>query len=172
MLRIGAHKNTDFAIQSSAPLVWTNEEINVLGILVSQDEQTALKNNYNLLCKKSAAILKKWNKRNLTILGKVNIVNTLISSLFIYKMMVLPKIPGNVLKTMNKLISEFIWNKGVPKVSRIQLENTKPLGGVKLVSLAKRDMAIKITWIQILQKDVKMAALAYHFLSNTLKNDI
>ena len=41
-------------------------------------------------------VVNLWQHRSLTILGRVLVINTLISSLFVYKISVLPNMPLNV----------------------------------------------------------------------------
>ena len=69
---------------------WTNESINVLGVDICHDN--ILEINYNNTLSKTKSILNGWKNRGLSLIGKVTIINTLISSLFVYKMLVLQSI--------------------------------------------------------------------------------
>ena len=105
-------------------------------------------------------------------MAEVHIVNTLIASLYVYKMMVLPKIPDGYVKRIEDEIRKFVWNDKKPKISLEILQNEKHYGGLKLVSLRKRDMAFKTTWIKMIQTDYNIANMAYLQLHPILKSDI
>ena len=78
-------------------------------------------------------------------MGKVQVLNTLVASLFVYKMMVLPIIPKKVIKNMENVMREFLWNGKKAKIALNILQNPKTQGGLNLVNLEKRDKALKVT---------------------------
>ena len=51
-----------------------------------------------------------WKMRGLSLFGKILVINTLIGSLFVYRMAILPQIPENYIRQVHKLFSDFIWN--------------------------------------------------------------
>ena len=72
---------------------------------------------------------------------KVLIINTLISSLFIYKMQVLPFLPSKLIKQIEMEFEKFIWNGRKPKIPLKILMNSKEDGGLALINLSLKDMA-------------------------------
>ena len=170
--RIGSLANTDFKCITNQNVAWTNEPINVLGIWIDHTDAKVLQLNYKPMVIKIEAIFNSWRKRNLSIIGKVNVINTLVASLFVYKMTVLPTIPQDIVNKVEQLMRNFIWNSRKPKVSLRTLQGPKEKGGLKLVSLKDRDAALKITWIQILRTDQKLAELAYTQLDTSLGEDV
>ena len=93
----------------------TNEDINVLGVNICHENQ--IDSNYNNLLEKSKNIMYSWTNRGLSLLGKVTVINTLISAMFIYKMLVLPNIPQRLLKQFEQYVRNFIWDGRKPKIS-------------------------------------------------------
>ena len=93
ILRIGALRNSNAMLYTAKKITWTNGPIKVLGVNVVSNMDSVLDTNYEPTINKITTIFKRWSARNLSLIGKINIVNTLTASLFIYKMMVLPKIP-------------------------------------------------------------------------------
>ena len=61
-------------------------------------------------------ITENWANRRLSLVGKVQVINTLIASLFVYKMMVLPRIPDSLIAQMNEIFNKFIWAGHKPKI--------------------------------------------------------
>ena len=93
---------------------------------------------------KTATILEQWKHRQLSLEGKILIVNTLIASLFVYKMTVLPTMPDCYIKEIYALINKFIWNGRKPKITLAQLQKNIDCGGLKLVKFENKDAALKI----------------------------
>ena len=169
ILRIGALKNTDAMLITQKQVAWTNEPINVLGVWVGNSEEDILELNYNPIADKAVAILKAWRKRNLSLIGKTNVVNTLIGSLFVYKMAVLPNIPEKIICKVENEITNFIWNDKKPKIALKTLKTSKECGGAGLIDLRKKEIAIKISWIQLLEQDETLANLAFESIQPDLK---
>ena len=105
-------------------------------------------------------------------MGKVLIVNTLVASLFVHKMMVLPGISEEHVKQIENLIEEFLWNKHKPKIPLWQLQLNKLQGGLNLVNLRWKDAALKVAWIQILDKNFDIANLVYKNIGHPLRNKL
>ena len=135
--RIGSFRKSSARYYAEKPLHWTSKSTEVLGITVSHDNSEMLKNNYQPLIDKAEVILKQWKRRKLSLIGKVMIINTLIASLFVYKMMVLPCMTQRMLKQMECLFTDFLWD-GIPKVALKILTLAKSSGGLQLVDLKLR----------------------------------
>ena len=139
---------------------------------VDSERDIVMLRNYTQMLPLIKARLQLWTNRSLSLYGKVCVVNTLIASLLIHKMTVLETIPENIIKAIEAQISGFIWNHRRPKISMSALQKSKPYGGIKLVNLKWREIAIKCKWIKILANDYSIAELAYRKLSPILKEDI
>ena len=159
MYRIGSLKYSDATLYDMEQYKWSNGDINVLGVTISHDD--IVQKNYAQLKAKVDSTLAAWYNRGLSLIGRVLVVNTLIASLFIYKMMVLPKIPANIVKAINNSIRNFIWNGKKAKIAYTILQNPKKEGGLNLVNLQNRDKALKATWPQILSKEEEYSQLVY-----------
>ena len=96
MYRIGSLRHSKAQMYNQDEFVWSNEDINVLGVIVAHND--IVEKNYKDIVQKVRKTLFSWTHRGLSLLGKVQVVNTLVSSLFVYKMMVMPKIPDNIVK--------------------------------------------------------------------------
>ena len=151
--------------------VWSNEDIKVLGVTIAHDE--IVYKNYQPLIEKTKAIVNSWHNRSLSIIGKVKVVNTLIASLFVYKMMVLPIIPKSTIKKIDNIIRGYIWNGKKSKISYAALQNKKTEGGLNLINLHNKDVSLKATWPKILHKEKEYSTLVYTLMRcNEIKEDI
>ena len=169
--RIGSLKNSDAKFYSSRKIKWTNEPINILGIHVSHDEEQCFQLNFEPIIKKAESILKNWESRGLTLVGKVEIINTLIASLFVYRCSVLPILPQKILKQVDELIKRFLWGDTKSKISQKILQGLKTDGGLGLVDLKARDAALKAAWVFRIQENSDLKQLAYTLINNPMGDD-
>ena len=172
IMRIGSLKDSDAQIYTGKPIAWTNKPINVLGVWVGTDVKECLHKNYEQMVEKTKNITVTWKDRSLSLFGKISIINTLIASLFVYKMTVLPNIPVQIIKEIEAEIEKFIWNGAKPKIPLRELQYAKAKGGLNLVNLQWREWALKISWIKILSQNTNLAELVYYNMKNVLKHRI
>ena len=107
--RIGSLRFSSAVMYNLSELAWSNQDINVLGVTITH-EDIVLK-NYQPVLEKANSVLNLWYNRGLSLIGKVQVVNTLVASLFVYKMMVLPTIPPKVVKQMDNIIRDYLWGE-------------------------------------------------------------
>ena len=170
-IRIGSLRHSNAQMYDIDQVKWSNEDITVLGVTVAH--QDLVYKNYTDVVNKIKPILDSWVNRGLSLLEKVHVVNTMISSLFVHKMMVLPTIPKNVVKNVDNMIRNFIWNGKKSKIAYKTLQNPKTEGGLNLVDLIKKDKALKATWPQILHGEEHYSQLVYKMMKcQSLGDDI
>ena len=145
--RIGSLKKSKAKFYTQEELNWQTGSINVLGIDVGNDMNSAAESNYRRIIDKCKAILRIWSKRSLSLIGKIEITNTLIASRFVYAMCVLPTMSEKLFAEMEMEISNFLWNNHKPKISMDTLQCNKGSGGLGLVNLRLKDKALKAGWI-------------------------
>ena len=96
---------------------WPQDSIKALGIFFSYDSREAIKLNFIEKIRNLEKTLNSWKRRNLTLLGKINIVKTLALSKLIYNTSVLV-IPDQLIKEINSIIFNFIWDEKPPKIKK------------------------------------------------------
>ena len=83
----------------------------ILGVYFSNhDRASNLEVNWKTKVDNMITKIKCWEKRNLSIMGKVIITKTFLISQFNYVMQAL-FLPENVLKEINTIIFRFLWEK-------------------------------------------------------------
>ena len=159
LYRIGSLRHSDAQMYDMSTFAWSNRDINVLGVTIAHED--LVEKNYQTIIQKVDSTLKAWYNRGLSLMGKVQVVNTLVASLFVYKMMVLPLIPKNILKNIDNTIRDFIWNGKKSKIAYTTLQLPKQEGGMGLVNLSTKEVALKATWPQILEQEEDYEQLVY-----------
>ena len=96
-------------------------------------------------------ILSLWSCRNLTLMGKITIVKSLIIPRMIYKASILPLIiPKTLITKINKLLFKFIWGSNWERVSRNVLCNNIESGGAKMMHLESYLTALHVKSLSLL----------------------
>ena len=113
------------------PIVWDPGGLEILGIPIDIGPEV----QYQKLLNKAENVLRAWTKHRLTLVGKVLIVNTLITPLFVYSMQVLPSPSKAFFEKYDKLILQFLWGDKRPKITLKIFQNVKTEGGLGLVNL-------------------------------------
>ena len=90
--------------------------IEILGIFFSYNKKDAAKLNFESILNSLKKKLNLWKWRNLTVLGRVQIVKTFAISKFVYRASQLP-LSSEIIKSAHKIIYDFIW-KGKGKVKQ------------------------------------------------------
>ena len=104
--------------------------------------------------------------RDLSLLGKILVCNSLVVSLFVYKMNILPLLDENYYRKYDGLMQNFIWEGKHPKISLSILQGNKEQGGLGLIDLRTKDKALKINWITQMKNNPLIEALASQALVN------
>ena len=65
---------------------WSNEKINVLGVEINNDQEKVMEENMEAILNRTKQVLEQWCHRNISLIGKINIVNTLVASLYVYRL--------------------------------------------------------------------------------------
>ena len=159
LYRIGSLRHSDAQMYNMSSCVWSNRDITVLGVVVAHED--IMEKNYNTIIEKAKSNLKAWYNRGLSLIGKIQVVNTMVASLFVYKMMVLPIIPTHIIRNMENIIRDYIWDGKKSKIALGILQLPKQEGGLNLVDLKKKDISLKATWPRILHEEVEYEKLVY-----------
>ena len=111
VMNIGNLTDTDFDPRTfSEKKIQLVKETKILGILVSGDKQHMIRENYKELLNSIKQKLNPWSTRSLTLMGKVVVVNSLIMSLTVHKILCVGSPEKKFVKEVRKLVTEFLWN--------------------------------------------------------------
>ena len=146
---------------------WVSE-VKILGVYFSNKiAASCIKKNWEFRIQIAKNIIAQWERRNLSIFGKICIIKTFLASQFIYIMKALV-VPDNILKEINTLLFRFLWRKrdcnkkAYEKVKRKVMINEIDKGGLNmidvkimqhsfqcewLIKLSKSDLSCKWSWI-------------------------
>ena len=88
-----------------------------------------------------------WNFRRLTLLGKITVLKSLVTSQLVY---IFSSLQTNheAVKEINTMFYKFLWNDKGDKIKRKVMIKDYPEGGLKIIDIASFNKSLKATWIQ------------------------
>ena len=143
--RIGSMSDSNAKLYTSKPVKWSNEYINTLGVDIGNSSKIC-ESNVDTVIQKMRAVSNIWYYRRLTLTGKILIINTLMSSLFVYRLQVLTYLTGDQVKRIDAVVEHFLWKDKRPKVSLRVLKANKEDGGMGLMDIERKHTALMLTW--------------------------
>ena len=146
--RVGSLRKSKSQLYTVQEMNWTNDPIRVLGIDIYPTKVEAASKNYGKCKVKVHDVINSWKNRSLSIIGKINVINTLIASLYVFPMSVLQLIPLSEIKELHNIIEGYIWNHHRPKIPLDILQLSKKDGGVNLVNFRWKDLSLKTAWVR------------------------
>ena len=149
---LGPMMNSGNILCPEINMTWSNK-FTLLGISFSTDLRQMASENYNSKIQSIKSTLNSYKKRNLSILGKVTVLKTIIVPRLIYLLKVLPSPSLEFFVEMENCFKTFIWDEKKPKIIMAQLEKDIEQGGLRLPNLCMLDKALKLTWTTQLLKD-------------------
>ncbi len=162
--RIGSLRHSNAKLYTQKTFKWVTTPITVLGTYISNDPREVLELNYNEILDKIIKITELWGNRDLSLLGKITVVNVLFSSQFVYKLSCLSSPSKKHCDQYDKLVKDFIWGERRAKISYDVLQTAKCDGGLKLCNIFKKDLSMKTQWIKRIAENESLSKLAYYFL--------
>ena len=91
-------------------------------------------------------LITSWSERNLTVLGRITVVKSLLLSKLTFLILTIPDPPINTINDLNSMIFKFIW-RGNDRVSRNKMVQDYSQGGLRMVDFRDDMTALKITWL-------------------------
>ena len=140
------------------------KSVNCLGIEVGHDVEFCKKNNWDNKVEQIQRLLIQWNKRHLTIFGKIIVIKTLALSQITYSA-TNTHIPDYVLPRLNTIVYNFLW-ENKKRIKRKTLIGKFEDGGIEMIDINSYFKAIKVTWIKrLMNSDSNWSVIGNHLIN-------
>ena len=97
-------------------------------------------------------------------MGKITIIKTLAVSQIVYMLSSLPT-PPDILKTINSILYDFLWDGKDDKIKRTTMINNDAKGGLKMLDIQSFNKSLKMKWIQgYLNEEKRLFAMRIEIL--------
>ena len=115
MYRIGSITDSNAKMFTTRKVNWSNDYVNTLGVDLFNDPEKREANITDII-NKMKVVSNIWYYRNMSLSGKIVVINTLMASLYVYRMQVLPVISENMIHEIEAEILHFLWRNKKPKI--------------------------------------------------------
>ena len=129
-------------------LHWGENSFNLLGIDFHVDLFKIPKLNYDKKLVKLKSLMKAWNRRKLTPIGKIQLIKSLMISQFNHLFLSIPSPSENFIKKLNGDLYSFLWNGKTDKIKRDIVVKKYFEGGLNMLHLKNYIESLKITWVR------------------------
>ena len=102
MYRVGSIKDSNAKLYTCKNFTWSDGPVETLGVKLSANGDVDPE-NFEIVLQKLKDTCSMWYNRNMTLTGRVLVVNTLMGSLFIYKMLALGNMDAEQLKRVEPI---------------------------------------------------------------------
>ena len=144
---IGSKKYSTQSIKTRWKLQWGVTRFKMLGIIFDTDLTKMLTLNFSERISNMKAKIKYWKGRNLTPLGKITIIKSLLLPSFNHLLLSLPNPEDKTLKEMNEILYNFIW-EGTNRIKKTVICQEYSDGGLKMINIEDFITALKTTWVR------------------------
>ena len=169
LYRIGSLYDTNAKLYTTKNFNWSDQPISTLGMHIACDNSYVVE-NYQAIKTKLIQTTSNWYNKSLTLMGKVVVINTLMSSLFVYKMLVVNLMNDTQYAEAKDIIVRFLWNGKKPKIAYETLVADKSDGGLRLTDLKCKQKSLLAAWVFIIQGETLLQECAFKNLSPDLQD--
>ena len=115
---------------------WVPKNLKYLGILLNPGLDNMMPDNFDPVLNKIQLILKGWDKLLISLWGRIQAIKMVIAPKLNYLLSMLPlAVPGTTFKTIDKMLSQFIWAGKRPRMKLTRLQAKKECGGMRLPNM-------------------------------------
>ena len=125
--------------------------IRCLGIICAgSDYAKNYQMNWSVKLEKIKSCLERWECRDLTLFGKVQVIRILALPQIILSATLL-HVPQSVISELNKMFYKFLWGK-VERLKRLKVIKKGSEGGLGMVNLDSLFNSFKAAWVSHIMK--------------------
>ena len=171
LYRVGSLRDLNAILYTTKNFQWSNGPVETLGVSFNCDGSTNL-DNYDSIIAKLENVKNLWMNHHLTLMGHVLVVNTLMGSLFVYKMMSVTNLSKEQYSKIKALIQDYLWKGRRPKISWYTLTRKMEQGGLRLIDIEAKYKAILISWVHRLSDNATLSMIVYDNLCPVIREKI
>ena len=145
---LGSRKNSPIKYLTHLGMEWNPLRFKVLGVWFTNNLKNMESINYQEKFEETKKLFLTWTKRNITPLGRIAILKSMILSKLTHLWLLLPNPPGNFMDNLQKICFAFIWNEKQDRISRRTTYKSIQEGGLSVPNLKAFVQALKISWIR------------------------
>ena len=127
---------------------WGYTQFDLLGLTFSVDLSEIIDLNFKAKILEIKELIKIWNKRYLTPLGKITVIKTFLLAKLNHLFLTLPN-PGKAsIGELNDLFHKFIWSNKPDKINRKTITLRNHSGGLNMINLELFQRSLTTNWLR------------------------
>ena len=130
------------------PFEWNPKTFTILGVEFTTNLENITDINIRKKLTEMQKDLNSWSNRDLTPLGKVTVIKTLIISKIVHLLTTLPTPSIKIMNEINTMLYNFLWNGKPDKMRRSLAKQKMSEGGIGMIDVSLFDKSLKLTWIR------------------------
>ena len=144
---IGSKNGVQVAFPGIQSVNLSKDYIRILGVYFSYDVNLFNEKNFCETIEKIEKIIAIWRWRNLSVHGRITIFKTLALAKIIFASY-LSCVPYNIIKELEKIQKDFIWNGKPAKVKHYTLISDYENGGLKDIDIKLKFTSLQLSWLK------------------------
>ena len=148
---LGSRKNSSVKYMEHLGITWNPPQIKILGIWFTNSLVNCFEINYTDKLYEIRKLFQIWSKRQITPLGRIAILKSLILSKLVHLWLLLPNPPDKTIVELQKMSFSFVWNNKMDKINRKLAVKPLQEGGMGIPDINSFIRALKLTWIRKLR---------------------
>lgn len=157
---IGAYRNRQDSICQDLGINFEFDDFNLLGVKFSRHLEDIADDNFVVKIEEIRLLLNTWSKRIITPIGKITVIKSLALAKLNHLIISLPNPSINIVKRIQKMFFNFLWNNGPDKIKRVTITQNYDKGGLRMVDLSNFITALKNNWLKkVISKQTKYLVL-------------
>ena len=157
-LRIGAIEQQNSS--ESFGCKWVRQ-IKILGITFANNNNEITQINIEPKITQMKKEIAQWRRRNLTPLGKITVIKSLLLSKLVHLLTALPNPPQTELKQLECMLFSFLWQGKRDPIKRAKAVQNFAAGGLNMVDIHAFVRSLKLSWMnRLLVSEATWAKLA------------
>ena len=145
---IGSMKNCNIKYMRDKNFIWDPGSFKVLGIMFSTNTERITSLNFEGKIEEVKREISRWKRRNMTPLGRITIIKTLLIPKLTHLFISLPDPPQKLIKELDEIIYRFMWGGKTHKIKKSVMCKSYEEGGYKMINISDFISTLKIGWLR------------------------
>eukprot|EP00914_Ancora_sagittata_P008796 GHVO01017056.1.p1 GENE.GHVO01017056.1~~GHVO01017056.1.p1 ORF type:complete len:427 (+),score=25.79 GHVO01017056.1:143-1282(+) len=142
----GSKMNCKDVLGGNEQLSWTSDPFRVLGIVFSTHLSDMPELNFEPRVLELKKRMASWNRRQLTLIGRITVVKTMLIPLLTHVVTSLPAPDSEYMKTIERMLHKFLWKGGIERVARTAIVQEIHDGGLRMTHFPSYVASLKVKW--------------------------
>ena len=159
---IGSMKQSQIRYLRDENFCWNPGIFRILGIQFCMDLKNITNINIQGKLHDIQKILNRWSKRDLSPLGRITVLKSLIVSKLTYLFINLPDPPSEFIKELQSSLFAFLWNNKPAKIKKSVVCKSYTDGGLQMIDVKSYIIALKLTWLKRINREGSLQRLTFN----------